>query len=115
LGFLSVPFFKNLSFLSKPAPKKIFLSKDELSKIKEIHLGEDFILVKKGQRYFVFSRRCPHLGCNLNYDPEKEWIVCPCHKSKFTLTGEYIEGPAKRDLKPLPFELNERGLSLEIS
>ncbi len=112
---MSVPFLKSLSFLSKPAPKKVFLSKDELSKIKEVYFGEEYILVVKSGNYFAFSRKCPHLGCKLNYDPQKERIVCPCHQSKFTLSGKYIEGPAKRDLKILPFELNEKGLFLEIS
>jgi Rieske Fe-S protein len=115
LGLLSFPFLKTLTFLSKPLPKKIYLSKEELLKVKEIYFGEEFLLVKKGSEYVAFSRKCPHLGCKLNYDPEKEQIVCPCHKSKFTLLGKYLEGPAKKDLRELKIELSDEGLTLELS
>lgn len=115
LGSLSLTGLKTLSFLSKPAPKKIFLNKNELEKVDKLHLYDEFILVKENKKFLIFSRKCPHLGCKLNYDPSKELIVCPCHQSKFSLGGKYLEGPAKKDLKELPFELKEDGLSIEIS
>ncbi|MFN3921171.1 MAG: ubiquinol-cytochrome c reductase iron-sulfur subunit [Caldimicrobium sp.] len=115
LGFLGIVSLRTLSFLSKPSPKKIFISKGELEKIKDLHLYEEIILVRKGATLSVYSRRCPHLGCKLNYDPEREIILCPCHQSKFNLLGKYLEGPAKKDLKKLPFEIREEGLSIEIS
>lgn len=115
LGFLGILSLRTLTFLSKPSPKKIFISKGELEKIKVLHLYEEIILVKREGSFSVYSRRCPHLGCKLNYDPEKELIVCPCHQSKFNLLGKYLEGPAKKDLKRLPFEFKEEGLSIEIT
>jgi len=115
LGFLSLPLLKSLSYLSKPAPKKIYLSKEELSKIKEIHLSEEYLLVRRGKNFRAFSRRCPHLGCKVNYHPEEELIICPCHKSRFNLEGKYLSGPAKKDLKELPLELKDEGLILELS
>lgn len=115
LGFLGILSLRTLTFLSKPSPKKIFISKGELEKIKVLHLYEEIILVKREGSFSVYSRRCPHLGCKLNYDPEKDLIVCPCHQSKFNLLGKYLEGPAKKDLKRLPFEFKEEGLSIEIT
>ncbi len=79
-----------------------------------IYLGEEYILVKEKEVFLVFSRRCPHLGCKLNYDPERELIVCPCHQSKFTLQGKFISGPAKKDLRSLSATLKESGLQIEI-
>ncbi len=114
LGFFSFLGLKNLSELSKPAPKKIIISKEELEKIRNFYLGEEFILIKSSSQFWVFSRRCPHLGCKLHYDPEKELIVCPCHQSKFTLEGKYVEGPAKKDLIKLPFTLKEEGSILIV-
>lgn len=115
LGFLGILSLRTLTFLSKPSPKKIFISKGELEKINVLHFYEEIILVKREGSFSVYSRRCPHLGCKLNYDPEKELIVCPCHQSKFNLLGKYLEGPAKKDLKRLPFEFKEEGLSIEIA
>ena len=41
---------------------------------------------------------CTHLGCLYNWSDSNERFECPCHGSKFTLAGDYIEGPAPRSL-----------------
>jgi len=46
----------------------------------------------------IFSpvdRKCPHMGCRLEWnDEEKSWD-CPCHGSRFTNEGELIDNPAQ--------------------
>jgi cytochrome b6-f complex iron-sulfur subunit len=41
---------------------------------------------------------CTHLGCLYEWVPVTTRFECPCHGSKFTLTGDYIAGPARRSL-----------------
>lgn len=41
---------------------------------------------------------CTHLGCLYNWVPSAFRFECPCHGSKFTKDGHYIEGPAARSL-----------------
>ena len=41
---------------------------------------------------------CTHLGCLYKWSETNSRFECPCHGSKFTLTGDYIEGPAPRSL-----------------
>lgn len=41
---------------------------------------------------------CTHLGCLPKWVPTNNRFECPCHGSKFQLSGQYIEGPAPRDL-----------------
>lgn len=41
---------------------------------------------------------CTHLGCLPKWVDTNGRFECPCHGSKFELTGKYIEGPAPRDL-----------------
>lgn len=45
------------------------------------------------------SPRCPHLGCQLAWNPEENTWDCPCHGSRFTADGECINEPAQSDLK----------------
>ncbi|MCS7199836.1 MAG: Rieske (2Fe-2S) protein [Caldimicrobium sp.] len=106
--------YRNLSYLSRPPTKKIILSTEDLKRIERLYLGDEYIIIRENKGFLVFSRRCPHLGCKLSYDPVNQVILCPCHRSKFTLKGKYIEGPAKKDLKELTFTHKEEGLQIEI-
>lgn len=40
------------------------------------------------------SRRCAHLGCRLQWNPDEETWDCPCHGSRFTREGKPIDSPA---------------------
>jgi cytochrome b6-f complex iron-sulfur subunit len=57
-------------------------------------------LVRADEGFFALNAVCTHLGCLTAWNQELEIIACPCHGSKFTRTGEKIEGPAP---KPLPW------------
>ena len=48
---------------------------------------------------YAFSLRCPHLGCQLAWNPEEQTWDCPCHGSRFTFRGERINGPAQRNMQ----------------
>lgn len=41
---------------------------------------------------------CTHLGCLPSWTPANGRFECPCHGSKFELSGKFIEGPAPRSL-----------------
>jgi Rieske Fe-S protein len=42
--------------------------------------------------------RCPHLGCQLEWNPEEKSWDCPCHGSRFDYRGNLLSGPAQKDL-----------------
>ena len=39
--------------------------------------------------------RCPHLGCQLEWNPDEKSWDCPCHGSRFDRFGALISGPAQ--------------------
>jgi cytochrome b6-f complex iron-sulfur subunit len=41
---------------------------------------------------------CTHLGCLYKWEQSNNRFECPCHGSKFSREGFYIEGPASRSL-----------------
>lgn len=55
---------------------------------------------------------CTHLGCLYKWEPSTVRFECPCHGSKFSHDGFYIEGPAPRSLDH--FEVREEGDQLIV-
>ena len=48
---------------------------------------------------YTVNIRCPHLGCQLEWNPEEKSWDCPCHGSRFDYQGNLISGPAQSDVK----------------
>ncbi len=50
--------------------------------------------------YVALSATCPHLGCILFWDVQRQVIACPCHEAYFNTTGAVISGPPPAPLEP---------------
>ncbi|MFN2526749.1 MAG: ubiquinol-cytochrome c reductase iron-sulfur subunit [Actinomycetota bacterium] len=50
-------------------------------------------------------RKCVHLGCSVPHCSKSLLFECPCHGSKYRLSGEYYGGPAPRGLDRFPVVL----------
>lgn len=53
---------------------------------------------EQGTVYLV-STRCPHLGCQLEWNGDEKTWDCPCHGSRFDFRGNLIDNPAQTGLK----------------
>ena len=42
--------------------------------------------------------QCPHLGCQLEWNPDEKSWDCPCHGSRFDSQGKLLSGPAQTNL-----------------
>ena len=49
-------------------------------------------------RCHVVNPRCPHLGCQLEWNPDERSWDCPCHGSRFSYDGSLIDNPAQANL-----------------
>ena len=50
-------------------------------------------------RCHIVDPRCPHLGCQLEWNPDELSWDCPCHGSRFDYHGALIDNPAQEGLK----------------
>ncbi|MCC7263462.1 MAG: Rieske (2Fe-2S) protein [Candidatus Latescibacteria bacterium] len=62
--------------------------------------------------YTAISSTCTHNGCEVKLPDAKGVISCPCHGSKFDVTGKVTKGPAKKNLPPAKTALKGTTLTL---
>ena len=56
-------------------------------------------IVRKNEREVrVFSDICTHLGCRVNWHPDVQHYISPCHDGHFDILGKNISGPPPRPL-----------------
>jgi Rieske Fe-S protein len=53
----------------------------------------------------VLSSICPHLGCPINWHPDRAEFVCPCHGGVFNASGRQVGGPPPRPMDRLDAEV----------
>ncbi len=97
--------------------KKWFLKTNQ--RIDTMRSNEGKIVIIEGKEYgaylnsfrqlFLVSAECTHLKCMVVWNKDEKSWDCPCHGSRFTYTGEVINGPANTNLKL--FKQNEYPLS----
>ena len=87
---------------------EVFPGQSEADSFSDLRAGEGKVVEKGTAKFAVYrdktgkvecvSAFCTQLGCVVDWnDAEKSWD-CPCHGSRFTTTGEVIEGPAFKSL-----------------
>lgn len=76
--------------------------------LEDIKKDEGGVITINGQRkgayrdtegeLHIVDTTCTHLGCEVEWNNGQRSWDCPCHGSRFTYTGEVIEGPAEKPL-----------------
>lgn len=61
--------------------------------------GKNLAITKTAEGIKAFSTRCPHLGCEIEWNDTDNTWDCPCHGSRFQIDGTLKHGPAKRGLE----------------
>lgn len=77
------------------------------TEIEDMLSGEARIIEYKGRKMGIYKdengmvykvpARCPHLGCQLEWNPDEKSWDCPCHGSRFDYKGRLINGPAQQN------------------
>lgn len=62
--------------------------------------------------FSAVSTRCMHRGCQV--EPAAEHLICPCHGSEYTNTGEIVKGPTQRPLRRMPVTVSGENIVIEL-
>lgn len=77
---------------------------------------DGFYLVRYEDGSFrALYRRCPHLGCTVDWVPEEERFYCPCHGSSFDKTGNFDSPPVPRALDSFPVDIQDTLVMVDTS
>jgi cytochrome b6-f complex iron-sulfur subunit len=64
--------------------------------------GRTFLVARTAQDSFsALTATCTHEACTITGFQDQSY-VCPCHGSRFTLSGTVVSGPAPRSLATFP-------------
>ncbi len=77
-------------------------------------------LAAKGsaEDFLALSSTCPHLGCQVHWEPHKNRYYCPCHNGTFDPSGTATGGPpaeAGESLPRYPLRIEKGLLFIQIS
>src|SRR5678815_5141439 len=77
---------------------------------------QDRILVVRSSATAVqaVSDICTHAGCGVGYDRVNRILTCPCHGSRYSLSGAVLQGPATRPLAKYQVQLDAAANQLTI-
>lgn len=86
--------------------RRIFQIPDET--VKELEADHGGIVELDGEKAGVYKDkegnvyavdiRCPHMGCQLEWNPDEKSWDCPCHGSRFDYQGNLISNPAQEGI-----------------
>ncbi len=72
--------------------------------VADLPLGHGGIVVAENRKVGVYKdkegivyavdARCPHLGCQLAWNPDEKSWDCPCHGSRYDFSGKLLDGPS---------------------
>ena len=102
-------------FLYSGAPRALaWLFVAEAARVKvgevirfETPAGHSVTVTRRGDSgtesdFLALSSTCPHLGCQVHWEPQNNRFFCPCHNGAFDPSGKATAGPPAEASQTLP-------------
>lgn len=74
----------------------------------------NMLVVNVGGSFFAISSICSHQGCSTSWEYEDEVFTCTCHDSKFSTSGEVLQGPAAAALYSFNTSVKDGILTISV-
>lgn len=83
---------------------------DAWNKFTQVPIGAVFLRRMADGKIDAFNVACPHAGCYVDFVPEQEHFLCPCHNSTFAVNGRVNDphSPSPRGLDSLVVEIRNK-------
>jgi len=89
-------------FTSLTAPVKKVIQVEQRDAWRKIISDKPvYVMPPKDGLVRVLSPICPHLGCSIPWNEEKQEFICPCHAAVFDKNGALVSGPSPRAMDDL--------------
>lgn len=102
---------ENLHFPAHLIADRLTTADVEARSTEEVKPGEGKIIKVDGRKIAAFrddhgalhclSPICTHMKCDVAFNPAERTWDCPCHGSRFTVTGDVLNGPAHEPLEKI--------------
>ena len=102
----------NVSELSGPTPLTRKIAAEHVAGW-AVTTEEHNVFVLPAKNHQVLSAICPHEGCEVMWEQQRNQFSCPCHESYFAADGSRISGPSPRGLDPLPMRVQDGKLQVQ--
>ena len=102
-------------FSSLSPPVLTPLSLQQVDGWREVDSSQTVYVTKNSEGQLqVLSSICPHMGCTVAWQEDKDEFYCPCHGSIFKADGTPVSGPSPRGLDPLPHKIADGKLMVRF-
>jgi cytochrome b6-f complex iron-sulfur subunit/menaquinol-cytochrome c reductase iron-sulfur subunit len=105
-----------LDELPQNEPRRLMVVGDErdaFTLVRDQTLGSVWV-VREGDKVRAMSATCPHLGCAIDLGADKKTFGCPCHTSRFALTGAAEAGPSPRAMDVLETRVQDGWVEVDF-
>lgn len=83
--------------------------------VTEFKDGRFYLVRSYDGGFLAIYRRCPHLGCIVNWEAEEEQFYCPCHASSFDIHGNFENAPVSRALDTFKIQIKNNVVFVDTS
>ena len=73
-----------------------------------------FLIRDTAGGFLAVYRRCPHLGCTVNWQPDGNGFHCPCHSADFDFYGDCQGPPVPRPLDLFTVIIEENRVTVDM-